>query len=70
MDVLKIEEQEDGSAIITLNMTQKENDMLVEHAVIDILKKQIERMDNKNKKECFDCGEEVNNETIKEFPDT
>ena len=46
MDVLSIEEQEDGSAIVTLNMTQKENDMLIEYAVIDILKKQIERMNN------------------------
>jgi DNA recombination-dependent growth factor C len=46
MDVLNIEEQEDGSAIVTLNMTEKENDILVEHAVIDILKKQIERIEN------------------------
>ncbi len=49
MDVLSVEEQEDGSAIVTLNMTEKENDMLVEHAVIDILKKQIERMDNEHR---------------------
>jgi hypothetical protein len=49
MDVLSVEEQEDGSAIVTLNMTQKENDILVEHAVIDILKKQIERMDNEHR---------------------
>ena len=46
MDVLSIEEQEDGSAIVTLNMTKKENDILVEYAVIDILKKQLERIDN------------------------
>ena len=43
MEVLSIEEQEDGSAIVELNMTQEENDFLVEYAVIDILKKQIER---------------------------
>jgi ribosomal protein L25 (general stress protein Ctc) len=46
MDVLSIEEQKDGSAIVTLEMTEKENDMLVEHAVIDILKKQLEKIDN------------------------
>ena len=44
MDVLSIEDQEDGSAIITLNMTEEENNLLVQHAVIDILEKQIERM--------------------------
>jgi len=46
MDVLSIEEQDDGSAILTLNMTEKENDMLVEYAVVDILKKQIERIND------------------------
>lgn len=46
MDVLSIEEQEDGSAIVTLNMTQKENDLLVEYAVVNLLKEHIERMDN------------------------
>ncbi len=46
MDVLSIEEQKDGSAIVTLNMTQQENDMLVEYAVIDILRKAIERHEN------------------------
>ena len=48
MDVLSIEEQEDGSAILTLNMTEEENRLLVEHAVVDILGKQIERMENED----------------------
>jgi len=46
MDVLSIEEQDDGSAIVTLNMTEKENDMLVEYAVLNLLKEHIERIDN------------------------
>jgi RNA polymerase-binding transcription factor DksA len=70
MDVLSIEEQEDGSAIVTMSMTELENNMLVEYAIVDILRKQIERMESENKKECFNCEEEINNETIKEFPDT
>ena len=48
MEVLSIEEQKDGSAIITLSMTQEENRLLVQHAVVDILGKQIERMENED----------------------
>jgi len=43
MEVLSIEDQEDGSAIIELNMTEEENNMLIQYAVVDILKKQIKR---------------------------
>jgi hypothetical protein len=49
MDVLNIEEQEDGSAIVTLEMTEEENNMLVEYAVINILKDQLERMENEHR---------------------
>ncbi len=49
MDVLNVEEQEDGSAIITMNMTEAENNLLIEYAVVDILKKQIERMNNEHR---------------------
>ena len=44
MDVLSIDQQEDGSAIVTLDMTEKEQNNLIEYAVVDILKKQIERI--------------------------
>jgi len=43
MEVLSIEEQEDGSAIINLEMTKEENDLLVEYAVVSLLKKEIEK---------------------------
>jgi hypothetical protein len=46
MDVLSIEEKKDGSAIITMSMTEQENDTLVEYAVVNILRDQIERIDN------------------------
>ncbi len=70
MDVLNIEEQKDGSAIVTLNMTEEENNILIEYAVINILREQIKRMKNENKRVCFDCGEEINGCILKEFPDT
>lgn len=48
MDVLSIEEQPDGSAIVELSMTQEENNILIEHAVLDILKKQIKRAEEEH----------------------
>lgn len=42
MEVLSIKEQPDGSTIVELEMTEQENNILIEYAVIDILKKQIE----------------------------
>jgi len=50
MEVINIEEQEDGSALVTLNMTEEENNMLVGFAVNTILKEQIEKMEKENKK--------------------
>ena len=46
MDILSVEEQEDGSAIITMNMTEVENNVLIKYAVVNILKEGIERMKN------------------------
>lgn len=43
MEVLSIKDQEDGSAIVELNMTEEENNFLLQYAIVDILKKQIER---------------------------
>ena len=56
MDVLSIEEQEDGSAIVTMNMTQQENDMLVEYAVVNLLKEHIERTKNEHRSNGDDGG--------------
>lgn len=51
MEVINIEEQEDGSAIVTFNMTEEENNMLVGFAVNTILKEQIEKMEKEQKNE-------------------
>lgn len=42
MKVLKFEEQEDGSAIVELDVTEEEQNFLIGYAVNDILKKAIE----------------------------
>jgi len=60
MDVLSVEEQEDGSAIITLNMTEEENNILIQYAVVNILKEQIERMKNEHRSD--GNGREVQSE--------
>jgi hypothetical protein len=46
MKVLKITDQPDGSAIIEIEMSDEENNFFVEYAVVDILKKQLERIKN------------------------
>lgn len=71
MKVLNVTDQEDGSAIIDLEMTEEENNILVEYAVVDILKKQLEssKLDN-SKKECFKCCGSIDKETMKTFPGT
>lgn len=48
MDVLSIEEQEDGSAIVTMEMTEEENNLLVEYAVVNLLREHIERIENEH----------------------
>ena len=43
MEIIKFEEKEDGSAEILINFTQEEVKLLLNHAVNDILKKQLEK---------------------------
>ena len=45
MQVLKVEEQNDGSAILEIEMTEKEKDFLINYAINDILRKQIDKME-------------------------
>jgi len=46
MKILKITDQPDGSAIVEMELSDEENNFFVEYAVVDILKKQIERIKN------------------------
>jgi RNA polymerase-binding transcription factor DksA len=66
MEVISITDQEDGSAIVELSMTEAENNMLIEYAVVDILRKQMEKLS----RVCCDCQEPIDDETIKKYPDT
>ena len=49
MEVIEINEQEDGSALVTLELSRPEEEMLIGYAVVDILKKQIDEKKEKNK---------------------
>ena len=46
LKVTKFEEQEDGSAIVELEMDEETKGMLIEYAIVDLLKKMIEREEN------------------------
>ncbi len=48
MNVLKMTELPDGSVDMELEMTEEENNMFVEYAIVDILKKQIKRMEDED----------------------
>jgi hypothetical protein len=48
MKVIDVVEQEDGSAIVNIDMTEQEINWFVEYAVNDILRKQVERMKNED----------------------
>lgn len=50
MNVLDIDEHEDGSATINLDCTDEEINLLVQYAIMDILKKSLNNM-NKDLKE-------------------
>lgn len=43
MKILKFDEQEDGSAILQVEITQEENMFYVEYAITDIIQKYIEK---------------------------
>jgi HSP90 family molecular chaperone len=48
MQVLDIKPNGDGTETITLDMTEEEQQFLIEYAVTNILKEQIERMENES----------------------
>ncbi len=70
MEVVKITENEDGSATLDLNLTEKEINIFVGYAVNDILKKQIEKLKQDNIRYCFNCDEEIDDNTLYKFPNS
>ena len=69
MELLKIHEPVNGKVVTDWEFTEEEIHFFVEYAVLDILEKQLKKM-KPELKTCFDCGEIVSAETLKEFPDT
>jgi len=49
MDVLKVEEQEDGSAIMTVSLTGIEQDLLLKYAITNIFRDEMERTKNEQR---------------------
>jgi len=66
MDVLSVTDQEDGSAIVELSMTEQEQNWLIQHAVTDLLQKAIAR----ESRTCCDCECVIDDETIEKYPST
>ena len=46
LKVTKFEEQEDGSAIVEFEMDEETKGKLIEYAIVELLKKMIEREEN------------------------
>jgi len=42
MDVIEIKEQEDGSALVTIEITEEENQLLIKKALNDILRERFD----------------------------
>ncbi len=43
MEILSVKDLPDGSAILEVNISEEENDFFIEYAILDILKKQLQR---------------------------
>lgn len=50
MEILKITDNPDGSATLDLEMNKEENDMIIQYAVVKLLKEYIESKEIKDKK--------------------
>jgi hypothetical protein len=48
MNILKITDNPDGSCDLELELTQEENNMLIEYAVTNLLREMIERSKHEN----------------------
>jgi len=62
MEILDIKDQDDGSCIMECNFSEIEVNFFLNYAVNDILKKQIERMENEHRTDGNDrevCSEET-----------
>ena len=68
MKILKINEPEEGEKFCNMEcvFSEEEIEILLSYAVTNILKEQIKRME----RVCYDCGGEIDNDTLHDHPDT
>ena len=72
MNVLKIENQPNGSAIVEVEMTESEKDFLIEFGFNQMVRQGLELFEKDLIKErvCFDCDYVIDKETLEKYPDT
>ena len=72
MKIIKIDEDSprNGYCALHCEFSQEEINIFVEYAVNDILKKQIKKMEKDNKRRCFNCDEEIDDDTLYKYPNT
>ncbi|MHA1817340.1 MAG: hypothetical protein ACTSX1_15165 [Candidatus Heimdallarchaeaceae archaeon] len=74
MEILKVHEPEGDEKCCRMecSFSEEEMEILLSYAVTNILKEQIKKMDEECSGErlCFDCQGEIDDETIRRFPDT
>ena len=71
MNILSLEDQPDGSAILEIEMTAEEQNMLIKYAILDIVKKHCKNNYKEEvKRKCFKCGCLISEKILKEYPDT
>lgn len=70
MEVVKVTENKDGSATLDLNLTEEEVSIFIGYAVNDILKKHIKKIEQGNKRKCFNCDDVIDDDTLYKFPNS
>jgi len=69
MEILKISDPKDGYVTMDCEFDQNELEILLSYAVTNILTEQMKKLERK-KRLCFDCGQEISQDTLKVHPDT
>jgi len=73
MKILEIKEQENGSAILDIEMTEKEKNFIIEYGFNEMLKKSIGNFEKEvegEERKCLSCDGVIEKELINIFPNT
>ena len=70
MKVLAIRDQPNGSAIVDVEMSEKEKDMLIEYGFNAMLKTVIETFEeNLEPRKCYKCGSVISKKVLDVYPE-